>query len=63
MSNLRLGRRLFKYLVLFLVGGIIYICMELLYDGSSDWTMFCTGCKDKQVTDNINPQTNVMVVI
>jgi len=35
--------KLLKSLILFLIGGLIYVFIEVLYDGSSDFTMFCCG--------------------
>lgn len=32
-----------KYLVLFLIGGIFYVCLELLWRGRSDITSFFMG--------------------
>lgn len=31
---------LFKYIILGNIGGIIYVCIELLYRGYSHWTMY-----------------------
>lgn len=36
-------KRLFKYLILLLVGGAAYYCIELLARGFSHWTMFFVG--------------------
>jgi len=54
MSSLKLGKQLLKYFALFIVGGLLYICMELLYDGSSDWTMFLAGSISFLVIGGIN---------
>lgn len=35
--------KLLKPLILFIIGGILYICIELLWRGYSHWTMFCLG--------------------
>ena len=34
---------IFKYLVLFLIGGATYFCIEILWRGYSHWTMFLLG--------------------
>ena len=34
---------LFKYFVLFLVGGFLYYIIEILWQGYSHWTMFILG--------------------
>ena len=34
---------LLKLLILFAIGGFIYICLELVYRGYSHWTMFILG--------------------
>jgi len=39
----KLIRELLKALMLFIVGGIVYYAMEILYDGDSHWTMAVTG--------------------
>lgn len=36
-------KQLIKYLFLWLVGGLIYINIELLFRGHSHWTMFILG--------------------
>ena len=36
-------KRLYKYLILLLVGGGAYYCIELLARGFSHWTMFFVG--------------------
>lgn len=36
-------RSFLKYAFLFLVGGMIYYCMELLWRGHSHWTMVAVG--------------------
>lgn len=36
-------RQFNKYLVLFDVGGLLYIMLELLWRGHSHWTMFLLG--------------------
>ena len=38
-----MNRILNKYLLLFGIGGIIYIILELLWRGWSHWTMFILG--------------------
>lgn len=34
---------LLKYFILFLVGGTIYVCLELIFRGHSNWTMLILG--------------------
>ena len=34
---------LLKYFILFLVGGTIYVCLELIFRGRSNWTMLILG--------------------
>ena len=36
-------KQLFKYVVLFLIGGATYFCIEMLWRGHSHWTMFIVG--------------------
>lgn len=36
-------KQLFKYLILWIIGGITYYIIELLYRGCSHWTMFILG--------------------
>lgn len=36
-------KQTFKFIVLFLIGGFIYITIELLFRGFSHWTMFVLG--------------------
>lgn len=36
-------RQHLKYLVLFVVGGLLYVALELLWRGCSHWTMFILG--------------------
>lgn len=36
-------RQLSKHLILFLIGGSVYLCMELAFRGHSHWTMFVMG--------------------
>ena len=33
----------FKYFILFLIGGFLYYCIEILWRGYSHWTMFLLG--------------------
>jgi len=35
--------KLFKYFFLWLIGGLVYYYIEILYRGHSHWTMFCLG--------------------
>ena len=35
--------RIFEYLMIFLIGGAVYVCMEILWRGYSHWTMFIVG--------------------
>lgn len=35
--------KVFKSLILFLIGGSIYICLELAWRGYTHWTMFIVG--------------------
>ena len=32
-----------KYIILFLVGGLVYVCLELIFRGRSNWTMILLG--------------------
>lgn len=41
MNNL--FKQTFKYLFLFIIGGLIYFCIEILYRGCSHWTMLILG--------------------
>ena len=41
MENL--FKQTFKYLFLFLMGGITYFCIEIAYRGYSHWTMLLLG--------------------
>lgn len=34
---------LLKYFILFLVGGLLYVCLELIFRGRSNWTMILLG--------------------
>lgn len=34
---------LLEYLTIFLIGGFVYVCIELLYRGHSHWSMFIVG--------------------
>lgn len=34
---------LFKYVVLFFIGGATYLCIEMIWRGHSHWTMFIVG--------------------
>lgn len=34
---------LLKYFILFLVGGLVYVCLELIFRGRSNWTMILLG--------------------
>lgn len=34
---------LIKYLILFLIGGFVYISIELLWRGHTHWSMFILG--------------------
>lgn len=36
-------KTLFKYAVLFCIGGIAYCCIEILWRGHTHWTMFVVG--------------------
>ena len=36
-------KMIFKYVVLFLIGGATYFCIEMLWRGHSHWTMFIVG--------------------
>lgn len=36
-------KKIFEYILLFIVGGLIYILIELLWDSSTHWTMFVCG--------------------
>ena len=36
-------KKFFEYLILFSIGGIIYILMEMLWRGRSHWSMFLLG--------------------
>jgi hypothetical protein len=36
-------KNIYKYLVLFFIGGFLYIICELIYKQHSHWTMFCLG--------------------
>lgn len=36
-------KEVFKYLFLWITGGAIYICLEMLFRGYSHWTMFILG--------------------
>lgn len=38
-----MGRQLNKHLILFLIGGIAYVGIEILWRGYSHWTMFILG--------------------
>lgn len=38
-----MGKQLSKHLILFLIGGIAYVGIELLWRGYSHWTMFLLG--------------------
>lgn len=35
--------KIIKPLILFAIGGFLYVCIELLYRGRSHWTMFILG--------------------
>lgn len=37
------GKEIIKYLVLWMIGGMLYIVVEVLWRGSSHWTMFVLG--------------------
>lgn len=39
----RFIRILLKHIILFLIGGLIYICIELLYRGDTHWSMAIVG--------------------
>lgn len=39
----RFVRILLKHIILFLIGGLIYICIELLYRGDTHWSMAIVG--------------------
>ncbi|WP_029502917.1 putative ABC transporter permease [Lachnoclostridium phytofermentans] len=39
----RFIRILLKHIILFLLGGLIYICIELLYRGDTHWSMAIVG--------------------
>lgn len=44
LSKLRFALyKLLEYLVIFLIGGATYVCIELLYRGYSHWSMFIVG--------------------
>ena len=34
---------IFKYFILFIIGGFLYYCIEILWRGYSHWTMFLLG--------------------
>ena len=36
-------RQIFKYIFLFVIGGGIYFCCEIMFRGYSHWTMFSLG--------------------
>lgn len=36
-------KKMFKYAVLFLIGAVIYYCIEMAYRGYSHWSMFLLG--------------------
>lgn len=36
-------KNIFKELILFLIGGFLYILIEIIYRGRSHWTMFILG--------------------
>lgn len=38
-----MGKQINKHLILFLIGGIAYVGIELLWRGYSHWTMFILG--------------------
>lgn len=38
-----IAKLLYKYFVFFLIGGCIYVTIEVLYRGHSHWTMLCLG--------------------
>lgn len=38
-----MGKQLSKHLILFLIGGMAYVGIELLWRGYSHWTMFILG--------------------
>lgn len=38
-----MGKQLSKHIILFLIGGIAYVGIELLWRGYSHWTMFILG--------------------
>lgn len=44
LSHLRYALyKLFEYLVIFAIGGFVYVGIELLYRGRSHWSMFIVG--------------------
>lgn len=40
---MKIFKKVLEYLVLFTIGGFTYVCIEILYDGSSAFSMFVCG--------------------
>lgn len=55
--------RFLKHLILFVIGGVAYVCIELLARGFSHWTMFMVGGLCFFLVGAINEVTPKMALI
>lgn len=55
--------RFLKHLILFTIGGVAYVCIELLARGFSHWTMFVVGGLCFFLVGAINEVTPKMALI
>lgn len=55
--------RFLKHLILFVIGGVAYVCIELLARGFSHWTMFVVGGLCFFLVGAINEVTPKMALI
>lgn len=55
--------RFLKHLILFVIGGVAYVCIELLARGFSHWTMFVVGGLCFFLVGAINEVTPKMALV
>lgn len=55
--------RFLKHLILFVIGGVAYVCIELLVRGFSHWTMFVVGGLCFFLVGAINEVTPKMALV